>query len=164
MTVSHRIVPNLWFDSEAEEAAKLYTSLFKDSKIGRVTHYTKAGHEIHGQPEGKVMTIEFELEGQPFVALNGGSHFKFNEAISFIVQCDTQQEIDRLWNALSADPAAEVCGWLKDKFGLSWQIVPSVLDDMMQDKNPAKVEGVTNAFLKMKKFDIAELEAAYQAA
>ena len=163
MPTMQKITSNLWFDSQAEEAAKYYVSIFKNSKIGRVSRYGKEGYEIHQRPAGSVMTIEFILEGQTFVALNGGPHFKFNEAISFIVNCDTQEEIDYYWNKLSAggDPNAQQCGWLKDKFGLSWQIVPTMLDDMVANSDSKKSEAVMGALLKMKKLDIKKLEEAY---
>src|SRR5687767_8797045 len=163
MATMQKIISNLWFDSQAEEAAKHYVSIFKNSKIGRITRYGKEGYEIHQRPAGSVMTIEFILEGQTFVALNGGPHFKFNEAISFIVNCHTQEEIDYYWNKLSAggDPNAQQCGWLKDKFGLSWQIVPAILDDMVSDSDPKKSEAVMGALLKMKKLEIKKLEEAY---
>ena len=161
MANQRAIAPCLWFDTQAEEAAKLYVSIFDDSKIERVAHYTKAGFATHGRPAGSVMTVSFRLRGSPMTALNGGPHFKFNEAISLQVPCDSQQEIDHHWNALVKGGAEQQCGWLKDKFGVSWQIVPSVLDQMLRDEDEAKVERVTNTFLQMKKFDIAALERAY---
>jgi predicted 3-demethylubiquinone-9 3-methyltransferase (glyoxalase superfamily) len=155
-----KIVPCLWFDSNAEEAVNFYTSVFKNSKIGKVSRYTEAGREIHGKPAGTVLTMEFELHGQPLTALNGGPIFKFNEAVSFQVQCETQEEIDYYWEKLSAggDPNAQQCGWLKDKFGLSWQIVPTILGQLMTD--PKKSESVMAALLKMKKLDIQGLKQA----
>ena len=158
-----KITSNLWFDSQAEEAAKYYVSIFKNSKMGRISRYGKEGYEIHQRPAGSVMTVEFILEGQTFVALNGGPHFKFNEAISFIVNCETQQEIDYYWNKLSegGDKNAQQCGWLKDKYGMSWQVVPTMLDDMFADSNSKKTESVMKAMLKMKKLDIQQLEKAY---
>jgi predicted 3-demethylubiquinone-9 3-methyltransferase (glyoxalase superfamily) len=155
-----RIVPCLWFDNNAEEAVNFYTSIVKGSKIGRVTRYTQAGHEIHGKPAGTVLTMEFELQGQPFTALNGGPMFKFNEAVSFQIHCETQDEINYYWEKLSAggDPHAQQCGWLKDKFGLSWQIVPTILNQLMTD--PKKSERVMGALLKMKKLDIEGLKQA----
>lgn len=161
--VAHKITTNLWFDKHAEEAVKFYTSVFKNSKTGRSTRYGKAGQEVHGMAEGTIMTLEFELEGQEFVALNAGPHFKFSEAISFIVNCDTQEELDYYWGKLSegGDEKAQACGWLKDQFGVSWQIVPRVLSDMMQDKDAAKAGKVMGAMLQMKKLDIAGLEKAY---
>ena len=163
MATMQKITSNLWFDSQAEEAAKYYISIFKNSKMGRISHFGKEGYEIHQRPAGSVMTVEFILEGQTFVALNGGPHFKFNEAISFIVNCETQQEIDDYWNKLSegGDKNAQQCGWLKDKYGLSWQIVPTMLDDMFADSNSKKTEAVMKVMLKMKKLDIQKLEEAY---
>ncbi len=166
MATMQKIVSNLWFANEAEDAAKFYTSIFKDSKIGQISRYGKEGFEIHGMPEGTVMTIEFWLAGQEFLGLNGGPIFKFNEAISFIVNCDTQEEIDYYWDNLKegGDPKSQVCGWLKDKFGLSWQVVPIQLAQMMSDPNKAKSEAVMKAMLQMKKMDLAALEKAYQEA
>lgn len=159
-----KITPNLWFDRQAEEAVNFYVSIFKNSKTGRSTHYGKEGFEFHQIPEGTVMTLEFQLEGQEFVALNGGSQFKFNEAISFIVNCATQEEIDYYWNKLSegGDENAQVCGWLKDKFGVSWQIVPTELIDMLQDKDAKKTSNVAQAIFKMKKLDLKALREAYE--
>ncbi|HEX7048543.1 MAG TPA: VOC family protein [Gammaproteobacteria bacterium] len=156
-----KITPCLWFDSEAEDAANFYCSLFKDSRILEVTRYGKEGFEIHGRPEGSAMTVEFELEGQKFLGLNGGPHFQFTPAISLIVDCKSQDEVDALWNKLSAHPDAEQCGWLKDKFGLSWQIIPKALGELMSDPDPEKAGRVMNAMLKMKKLDVAALEKAY---
>lgn len=163
MATFQKITSNLWFDSNAEEAAKFYTSIFKNAKIERITHYGKEGYEIHGRPEGSVMTVEFSIEDQQFVALNGGPHFKFNEAISFIINCKTQDEIDYYWEKLSGggDKRAQVCGWLKDKYGVSWQVVPTILSDMMSDGVTEKTESVMKAMLQMKKLDIAALEEAY---
>jgi predicted 3-demethylubiquinone-9 3-methyltransferase (glyoxalase superfamily) len=160
MAATQPITPCLWFDSQAEEAARFYTGIFKNSKIGKISRYTEAGHEVHGQPAGKVMTVEFEVNGQPFTGLNGGPHFKFNEAISFQIMCKDQEEVDYYWNKLGqgGDPNAQQCGWLKDKFGLSWQVVPTVLAQLMSD--PRKANRVMEAFLKMKKVNIAELERA----
>jgi len=154
----------LWFDSQAEEAASFYTSVFKNSKIGRSTRYGKEGFEVHGQPEGKVLTVEFEIDGQAFTALNGGPAFKFNEAVSFQVHCETQAEVDYFWGKLSegGDEKAQQCGWLKDKYGVSWQIVPTALMRMLQDKDAAKSGRVMNALLQMKKLDIKKLEQAYE--
>jgi predicted 3-demethylubiquinone-9 3-methyltransferase (glyoxalase superfamily) len=162
MRFKQRIVPCLWFDSQAEEAAQYYVSIFKNSKIGRVSRYTKAGYEIHKRPEGSVMTVEFELDGQPFTALNGGPIFKFNEAISLQIYCDTQHEIDHYWDKLSkgGDPAAQQCGWLKDKYGLSWQVVPSMMDDLFEDHESPRAQRAMEAMLRMKKLDIRELERA----
>ncbi len=149
-----KITPFLWFDSQAAEAAQFYTSVFKNGKILNTTHYSETGQEVTGQKPGTVMTVEFELFGQHFTALNGGPLFKFNESISFVVACEDQAEIDDLWSELSAVPASEQCGWLKDKFGVSWQIVPRNMNELIQ--TPASIE----AMLKMKKINIAELEAA----
>ena len=156
-----KITPCLWFDNQAEEAAKFYASIFKNSKIGAISHYDEASSNVSGMPAGSVLTVEFELEGQKFVALNGGPAFKFSEAISFMVNCETQEEIDHYWNALSAVPDSEQCGWLKDKYGVSWQITPTRLDEMIRDKDSAKAQRVMKAMLEMKKLDIAELERAY---
>jgi len=160
-----KITPCLWFDSNAEEAVNFYTRIFKNSKIGRMSRYGKEGYEIHGKPEGTVLTVEFELNGQAFTALNGGPVFKFNEAISFQVDCESQSELDYYWDKLSegGDEKAQQCGWLKDKYGVSWQIVPVVLAEMMQDKNAGKSERVMKALLQMKKLDIKMLEQAYNA-
>jgi predicted 3-demethylubiquinone-9 3-methyltransferase (glyoxalase superfamily) len=158
-----KIVSCLWFDDQAEEAAKFYTSIFKKSRIGKIARYGKEGHEIHGREAGSVMTVEFEIEGQAFVGLNGGPVFKFNEAVSFQVMCETQKEVDYYWEKLSegGDEKAHQCGWLKDKYGLSWQIVPVVLTKMLQDKDARKTERVMNVLLKMKKLDIKTLNQAY---
>ena len=156
------IVPCLWFDGNAEEAVKFYASVFKKTRIGRISRYGEEGYEIHGKRAGTVLTIEFELLGQLFIALNAGPEFKFNEAVSFQVHCKTQKEIDYYWEKLSAggDERAQQCGWLKDKFGLSWQIVPEVLGKMMTDKDPRKSERVMKALLPMKKLDIKALKQA----
>lgn len=162
MATMQKITSNLWFDRQAEEAAKFYTSVFKNSKIGKVTHYGKEGQEIHGMPEGTVMTVEFWLEGQQFIGLNGGPHFKFSEAISFIVNCENQEEVDYYWDKLreGGDEKAQMCGWLKDKFGLSWQIVPAILPKLFTDSNAEKSQRVMKVMLQMKKLDIAKLEEA----
>lgn len=159
-----KISPCLWFDNNAEDAVNFYTSIFKDSKIGNVTRYGKEGYEIHKKKEGSVMTINFEIEGQKFLALNGGPIFKFNEAISFQVYCDTQEEIDYYWNKLTegGDRNAQVCGWLKDKFGVSWQVVPVALINMLEDKDSSKTERVMKAMLQMRKLDIDALTKAFQ--
>jgi predicted 3-demethylubiquinone-9 3-methyltransferase (glyoxalase superfamily) len=159
-----KITPCLWFDDKAEEAAKFYVSIFKNSKVGDVTRYGKEGYEIHGREAGTVMTVEFEIEGHKFVALNGGPIFKFNEAISFQVHCETQKELDYYWEKLSqgGDEQAQVCGWLKDKYGVSWQIVPIILPKMLQDKNAEKSERVMKAMLQMRKLDIMALRQAYE--
>ena len=163
MAGSKPITPCLWFDSQAEEAARFYTGIFKNSKLGRISRYTEAGREAHGQPEGRVMTVEFELNGQPFTALNGGPHFKFNEAVSFQIMCGDQEEVDYYWNKLTpgGDPKAQQCGWVKDKFGLSWQVVPARLAELMSDPDRDKAGRTMEAMLKMKKLDIAELERAH---
>jgi len=160
-----KIVPCLWFDSQAEDAAKFYVSAFgKNSGINRVTHYTEAGKEVHGRKPGTVMTVAFELAGEPLTALNGGPNFKFTEAISLQVMCDSQAEIDHFWKTLASggDERAQQCGWLKDKYGLSWQIVPKMMDELFSDGDAAKASRVMNAMLKMKKLDIAALQTAYK--
>ncbi|HCK81343.1 MAG TPA: hypothetical protein DIC59_07740 [Candidatus Competibacteraceae bacterium] len=159
-----KIAPCLWFDGQAEEAATYYTGIFPNSKITALTRYGEAGREIHGRATGTVMTAAFELDGQPFTALNGGPQFKFNEAISFQVGCETQDEIDYFWDKLSAggDPNAQVCGWVKDKYGVSWQIVPNAIADMLADPDTAKSQRVMTAVLKMKKLDLAQLQRAYK--
>ena len=156
------ITPCLWFDNQAEEAAKFYVSIFKNSKIGSGARYGEEGAKISGRPKGTVMTVTFKLDGQEFMALNGGPIFKFTEAISFMVNCKTQEEVDRLWGKLSEGGEEGPCGWLKDKFGLSWQIVPTVLGEMLQDKDPKKSERVMKALLQMKKLDIKTLKQAYE--
>lgn len=156
--VTHQITPCLWFDNQSEEAAGFYVSLFKNSKILRKSYYTKEGFEIHGRKEGTVMTVDFQINGQPFTALNGGPVFKFNESVSFQVYCDTQEEIDYYWSKLSEGGTEVQCGWLKDKYGVSWQIVPSILSKLLSD--PARAERVTKAFLQMKKLDIEKLKQA----
>jgi predicted 3-demethylubiquinone-9 3-methyltransferase (glyoxalase superfamily) len=156
-----KITPFLWFNDNAEEAVKFYTSIFKKSKIGKIARYDEAGEKVAGRPAGSVMTIEFEIEGQDFIALNGGPHFKFNEAVSFVVSCKTQTEVDYYWNKLSAGGKEVQCGWLTDKFGLSWQIVPTILGELMSDKDAAKSQRVMIAMLKMVKLDIKGLKQAY---
>ncbi|MDD4993291.1 MAG: VOC family protein [Paludibacter sp.] len=153
--MKNQITPCLWFDNQAEEAANFYTSIFKNSAITAVSRYGKEGFEFHGQAEGTAMTVVFQINGQPFTALNGGPIFKFTEAVSFQVFCDTQEEIDHYWDNLTKDGEESQCGWLKDKYGVSWQIVPSILPSLMTD--PARAGKVTNAFMQMKKFDIAKL-------
>jgi predicted 3-demethylubiquinone-9 3-methyltransferase (glyoxalase superfamily) len=157
-----KIVPCLWFDSQAEEAARFYTGIFKNSKIGKISRYGEAGKEVHGRPPGSVMTAEFELEGQKFTALNGGPLFTFTEAISFQILCDTQQEIDYYWERLTkgGDERSQQCGWLKDRFGVSWQVVPSVLAELMSDSDREKAGRVMEALLPMKKLDIETLKRA----
>lgn len=153
--MTHKITPCLWFDNQAEEAANFYTGIFKDSKIESISRYGKEGFEFHGQPEGTAMTVVFQINGQQFTALNGGPIFKFTEAISFQVFCDTQEEIDYYWEKLTAGGSESQCGWLKDKYGMSWQIIPSILPQLMSD--PAKAGKITLAFMQMKKFEIAKL-------
>lgn len=159
--IKHQIIPCLWFDTQAEEAAKFYVSIFEDSRIKRISRYGKAGREIHGKEAGTVLTVEFEICGQTFVALNGGPRFKFNEAVSFQVTCDTQDEIDYFWNKLSEGGQEGACGWLKDKYGLSWQVVPVALPEMMSDPDSPKSERAMAALLKMKKLDLVALQHAY---
>jgi len=156
-----KITPFLWFDDKAEEAAKFYVSIFKNSRIGSISRYGDSGAKASGRPKGTVMTVAFQLDGQEFVALNGGPHFKFTEAISLVVNCETQQEVDELWDKLSEGGAKNPCGWLKDKYGLSWQIVPTVLIKMMQDKDAEGANRVMQAILQMDKLDIKLLEQAY---
>lgn len=158
-----QITPFLWFDKEAEEAVEFYTAVFKDSKVLRTSHYGEAGQEIHGQQPGTVMEIEFELNGQRFAAINGGPVFKFNEAVSFVVDCADQAEVDYYWEKLGegGDPAAQQCGWLKDKYGLSWQIVPKQLAEWVTDPDRAKADRTMAAVFKMKKLDVAELQRAH---
>jgi predicted 3-demethylubiquinone-9 3-methyltransferase (glyoxalase superfamily) len=164
MPVFQKITPCLWFDNQAEEAARFYVSIFENSSIGAITRYGKEGFEIHGRPAGSVMTVTFRLDGEEFTALNGGPHFKFSEAVSFVVRCGAQAEIDHYWEKLSegGDEAARQCGWLKDKYGLSWQIVPVALFEMLQDRDPAKSDRVMKALLQMKKLDLAALQRAYE--
>jgi predicted 3-demethylubiquinone-9 3-methyltransferase (glyoxalase superfamily) len=163
MPSTYRITPCLWFDDQGEEAAKYYTGIFKNSRITNVSRYGEAGKEVHGRPVGSVMTAAFELDGQPFTALNGGPVFKFNEAISLQVSCKTQEEVDYYWHRLSAggDASAQQCGWLKDKYGVSWQIVPEALPELLGGPDPVKSQRATSAMLKMKKLDIAALKRAY---
>ena len=163
MATTKRIQPCLWFDDQAEEAAKYYTGIFKNSKIGEITHYGEAGRETHKRPPGSVLTVAFELDGQPFTALNGGPEFKFNEAVSFQIMCQDQKEVDYYWEKLTVggDPSAQVCGWLKDKYGVSWQVVPSILPAMVGDPNSEKSQRAMAAMMEMKKLDIAALERAY---
>jgi predicted 3-demethylubiquinone-9 3-methyltransferase (glyoxalase superfamily) len=156
-----RITPCLWFDDNAEEAVTFYTSVFKNSKITGVSRYGDAAARASGRPAGSVLTMMFVLDGQEFMALNGGPHFKFSPAISLVANCKTQAEIDELWSKLSAGGKIEQCGWLQDRFGVSWQVVPTVVAEMMQDKDPAKSERVMSAILQMKKLDIQALQHAY---
>jgi predicted 3-demethylubiquinone-9 3-methyltransferase (glyoxalase superfamily) len=161
-TNMQKITPHLWFEDNAEEAAKFYTSFFKNSRVIYITHYGESAAEVSGRSKGTVMTVTFELEGQRFMALNGGPIFKFSPAISFLVSCETQQEVDSLWEKLSEGGEQEQCGWLKDRFGVSWQIVPSILSEMVQDKDAKKSERVMKAMLQMKKLDIQGLRKAYE--
>lgn len=160
----HKITPCLWFDNQAEDAVNFYTSIFDNSKILNMARYGEAGAEVSGRPKGSVMTVLFQIKGQEFLALNGGPIFKFTEAVSFIVNCETQEEVDMLWEKLSegGDEKAQQCGWLKDKYGLSWQIVPTVLPEMLQDKDAEKSERLMKAMLQMKKLDIKTLKQAYE--
>jgi predicted 3-demethylubiquinone-9 3-methyltransferase (glyoxalase superfamily) len=158
-----KITPFLWFDDQAEEAAKFYVSIFKNSKIVSVNRYDEEGAKAAGRPKGSVMTVAFELDGQEFTALNGGPLFKFTEAISFVVHCETQNEVDHFWQKLTAGGQEVQCGWLKDRFGVSWQVVPNALIEMLQDKDPVKSKRVMAAMLKMKKIDIDGLKKAYAA-
>ena len=159
---SHKLTPCLWFDTEAEAAAKHYTSIFKNSKLGAVSRYGKEGKEVHGKDAGSVMTVEFEIDGQKFLALNGGPHFKFTEAVSFQIHCENQAEVDHFWSKLSEGGQESRCGWLKDKFGLSWQVTPTVLPQMLQDKDHEKAKRVMAAMLEMKKISIDGLKRAYE--
>lgn len=163
MPAIQRITPCLWFDNEAEDAAQLYTGIFPNSRITKIVRYGEAGREVHGRAAGSVMTVAFELDGQSFTALNGGPLFKFNEAISLQIDCATQQEVDYYWGKLSAggDPRAQQCGWLKDRFGLSWQVVPNGLVELIEDSASAKSQRAVAAMLQMKKLDIAALRRAY---
>jgi len=164
MAKIQRIAPCLWFDHQAEEAAKFYVGIFKNSRITATTRYSKAGYEIHRRPEGSVMTVTFKLDGQPFTALNGGPIFKFNEAVSLQVYCSTQKEIDYYWERLGegGDPKARQCGWLKDKFGLSWQVAPAGMEKMLKDRTSPQAQRAMAAVMQMKKFDLAALKRAYK--
>lgn len=159
--IKQKLTPCLWFDTQAEQAAHFYTSIFANSQIRQISRYGKAGRDLHGRQPGSVMVVEFELEGQAFTALNGGPIFQFNEAVSFQVMCDTQDEIDRFWTRLSEGGQEGQCGWLKDRFGLSWQIMPSELLQMMTDARGERLERVIEAVMKMKKLDVAALRHAY---
>ena len=160
--IRSKVSPCLWFDTQAEQAANFYISVFKNGRIKSVSRYGEAGRDVHGKEAGSVMVVDFEIEGQSFTALNGGPHFKFNEAVSFVVACDSQTEIDHFWNALTEGGKESQCGWLKDKFGLSWQIVPSQLPQIMSASDAAARDRVMAAVMAMKKFDIAALESAYR--
>ena len=166
MAVTQRISPCLWFADEAEDAARFYTGIFKNSRVVAVTRYSSAGVEIHGRPAGSVMTVVFELDGQSFTALNGGPVFTFNEAVSLQVMCDTQEEIDYYWERLSAggDPKAQQCGWLKDRYGLSWQVVPAGMEEMLADAESPGARRAMNAMLAMKKPDLAAMQRAFDGA
>ena len=159
----NKITPCLWFDGEAEDAARFYSGIFPNSKITSISHYGEAGREVHGQPAGKVLTVAFELDGRPFTALNGGPQFKFNEAVSFQIPCRSQEEIDYYWDKLTAggDAQAQQCGWLKDRYGLSWQVFPAALMDMLQDRDRKKADRAMQAMMEMKKMDLKALERAY---
>jgi len=161
--VTPKITPNLWFDVNAEEAVHFYLTIFKNSKINAITRYDDAGFEFHRMPSGTIMTIDFELDSQSFVALNGGPMFSFTEAVSFIVNCDTQEEIDYYWDALKVggDEKAQICGWLKDKFGVSWQIVPNMLTEVLRKGNNKHTSNMMNAMMQMKKLEISKLQEAY---
>ena len=165
MQIRSRIAPCLWFDSQAEDAAKFYTGIFRNSKIVATSRYGEAGKEVHGRQPGSVMTVAFELEGQSFTALNGGPVFQLSPAISFQVTCDNQQEVDHYWSKLSdgGDTQAQQCGWLQDRFGVSWQVVPRVLPELLMDPDPAKSARAMEALLKMRKLDIAALQQAFNA-
>ncbi len=157
-----KITPFLWFDHQAEEAANIYVSMFKNSRIESIARYDEEGAKVAGRAAGSVMTVAFQLDGQDFTALNGGPHFKFTEAISLVVNCETQDEVDHFWQKLSAGGREVQCGWLKDRYGISWQVVPTVLPEMLQDKDPARARRVKAAMLKMTKIDIEALKRAYE--
>jgi predicted 3-demethylubiquinone-9 3-methyltransferase (glyoxalase superfamily) len=162
MKLAQKIAPCLWFDHQAEEAATFYVSVFENSRIDRISRYTEAGREIHGRAPGSVMAVSFFLDGQPFTALNGGPVFRLNEAVSFQVWCDTQRELDHYWEKLTAggDPGAQQCGWLKDRFGVSWQVLPTILNDLLGHRDPDKAQKAMAALLTMKKLDIGGLKRA----
>jgi predicted 3-demethylubiquinone-9 3-methyltransferase (glyoxalase superfamily) len=163
-TIQNSKISNcLWFDNQAEQAAAYYTSIFKHSKLGKTARYGKEGHDIHKKPAGSVMTAEFWIEGQRFIALNGGPEFKFNESVSFVINCETQKEIDEYWEKLAqgGDKKSQQCGWVKDKFGLSWQVVPTILSDLFTSDDREKTERVMKAMMQMKKLDIAQLKQAF---
>lgn len=163
MPAIRKISPCLWFDGQAEQAAQFYCGIFEHSRIVNVTRFSEAGQAIHGRPAGSVMVVAFELDGQPFLALNGGPQFRFTEAISFQIECETQAEVDYYWEKLGAggDPQAQQCGWLKDRFGLSWQVVPKVLIEMLQDQRSPQAKRTMEALLQMKKLDIGKLQQAF---
>ena len=166
MAITQKISPCLWFADQGEEAARFYTGIFKNSRITKITRYGTAGFEIHQRPVGSVMTVEFELDGQAFTALNGGPLFTFNEAVSLQVFCDTQEEVDYFWEKLSegGDPNAQQCGWLKDRYGLSWQVIPVAMNEMFDDHESPATQRAMQAMLQMKKLDLAELQRAYDGA
>ena len=166
MPLVQKITPCLWFDTQAEEAAKFYTSIFKNSKIGKISRYPDAGQEVHGKPAGSVMVVDFELDGHTFTALNGGPIFKFNEAVSFQVNCDNQEEVDYFWSKLSegGDKKAQQCGWLKDRYGLSWQVIPRQLGEILGSPDAEGSRRAMEAMLKMTKIDVAELRRAFAGA
>jgi predicted 3-demethylubiquinone-9 3-methyltransferase (glyoxalase superfamily) len=155
------VIPCLWFDTQAEEAANFYAAIFKNSRINKISRYSKAGREVHGKEPGSVLTVGFELDGQTFTARNGGPHFKFNEAVSFQVMCEDQAEVDYFWHKLADGGQEGQCGWLKDKFGVSWQVVPRVLPQMLTDADGAKRERAMSALMTMRKFDVAALQRAF---
>ena len=163
MQFTSKIVPCLWFDSQGEDAARFYTELFPNSRITHIARYGEAGKEVHGRKPGSVMTVSFELAGQPFTALNGGPHFKFSEAISLQIMCDDQKEVDHFWNALAAGGPVEAqqCGWVKDRYGLSWQVIPKAFLEMMTSKDTAAIERAFGAMMNMKKLDLAQLQRAF---
>ncbi|HEY0015244.1 MAG TPA: VOC family protein [Longimicrobium sp.] len=163
MSTTPRIRPCLWFDDQGEEAARFYTGIFPNSRIVSTTRFGEAGFEIHKRPAGSVMTVTFELDGQQFTALNGGPIFTFNEAVSLEVHCASQEEVDYYWERLGegGDPAAQQCGWLKDRFGVSWQVIPTAMERMFDDPESPATQRAMNAMLQMKKLDLAELERAY---
>ncbi len=160
--MKQKITPCLWFDDKAEEAVRFYASVFKDAQIGTITHYDNESAKVSGMPEGSVLTVAFRLFGQEFLALNGGPVFTFTPAVSFVVNCEAQEEIDGFWEKLSAVKEAEQCGWLQDKYGVSWQIVPTVLNEMLSDPDRAKAQRAMSAMLEMKKLDIGKLKEAYE--
>jgi predicted 3-demethylubiquinone-9 3-methyltransferase (glyoxalase superfamily) len=161
-TITQKITPFLWFDTQAEQAAEFYTSIFKNSRIKQINRYGRAGYETHGQEAGMVMTVEFDICGQTFMALNGGLLFEFTEAVSFAIACENQEEIDYFWSKLSEGGEESRCGWLKDKYGLSWQVVPAVSPQILNDADPAARDRVMDAVLQMKKFDLQRLQQAYE--
>jgi predicted 3-demethylubiquinone-9 3-methyltransferase (glyoxalase superfamily) len=160
-SIKQKISPCLWFDTQAEQAANFYVSVFKNSRIKQINRYGKAGQDVHGKEPGSVMVVEFEIEGQTFTALNGGPHFKFNEAVSFQVMCDTQAEIDYFWSKLAEGGREGQCGWLKDKYGLSWQVVPSALPQLLAGGDAARQDRMITAVMAMKKFDVEALQRAH---